>query len=304
MRLIRHARTAGFVVLAVVTVFGLYQFFTGDWSEIAGYWEAKLSALPQVLVLATLDVALEGVAWLWIYAGFGLRVWDTKGASAFLAGRAGLLLPAQLGRLIRPDAMARLDRAPLATCLKAEGVVFVLDSTSVAALLAGLIAYMLHPLAAPVAAGAVIVLMLLLGNRVANRLAGTKLELPTTFWWRWQTFGIVIVEMAGWFAHGAALYLLVRGLPGSSTLGQSVFFAAGSAVLGAGSGLPGGLGATEGLLGASLSLMNVPAAHLAIAVAGFRLVTFWMWIPVGWIALMSIRRRSANATGAPAPAVR
>ena len=52
--------------------------------------------------------------------------------------RAGLLLPAQLGRLIRPDAMLRMKRGGLRHCLKAEAVSFVLDTTSVFSLLAAL----------------------------------------------------------------------------------------------------------------------------------------------------------------------
>ncbi|NQX90439.1 MAG: flippase-like domain-containing protein, partial [Halioglobus sp.] len=99
-------------------------------------------------------------------------------------------------------------------------------------------------------------------------------------------------EMGGWVAHGAALYLLINTLPGDPTLWGSLFFSASSSVLGAGSGLPGGIGATEGLLGASLSIMKVPVEHMALAIGAFRLLTFWMWIPIGWLALVAIRRRS------------
>jgi uncharacterized membrane protein YbhN (UPF0104 family) len=40
-----------------------------------------------------------------------------------------------------------------------------------------------------------------------------------------------------------------------------------------------------------LRLRSVPVEHLAIAVAAFRLITFWLWIPVGWLALAVLRRR-------------
>jgi len=55
--------------------------------------------------------------------------------------------------------------------------------------------------------------------------------------------------------------------------------------------LPGGIGATEGILGASLRLRSVPMEHLAIAIAAFRLITFWIWIPLGWLALAVVNRR-------------
>ena len=57
-------------------------------------------------------------------------------------------------------------------------------------------------------------------------------------------------------------------------------------------GLPGGIGATEGILGASLSFRQVPVEHLAVAVAAFRMITFWIWIPVGWLALLALRRET------------
>jgi hypothetical protein len=31
--------------------------------------------------------------------------------------------------------------------------------------------------------------------------------------------------------------------------------------------------------------------HLAFAIAAFRLITFWMWIPIGLLALAVVNRR-------------
>jgi uncharacterized membrane protein YbhN (UPF0104 family) len=63
-------------------------------------------------------------------------------------------------------------------------------------------------------------------------------------------------------------------------------------VLGVATGLPGGIGATEGLLGAGMRLRSVPVEHLAVAVAAFRLITFWVWIPIGWLAMGLLRRKA------------
>jgi hypothetical protein len=41
--------------------------------------------------------------------------------------------------------------------------------------------------------------------------------------------------------------------------------------------------------------MDVPAEHMALVVLGFRLATFWLWIPIGWIALVLTRRGSTRA---------
>jgi uncharacterized membrane protein YbhN (UPF0104 family) len=108
------------------------------------------------------------------------------------------------------------------------------------------------------------------------------------------TFLIILVCMSGWIAHGVALHVVVAGLPGEMTLWDSLFFGPGSAVLGVATGLPGGIGATEGFLGASLRIRSIPLEHLAIAVAAFRLITFWMWIPIGWVAIVILRRMAPD----------
>jgi len=299
MSWMKHARTWAVVLLVAVTIYGVYQFITGDPEAAASFWRDKLAVIPLVLALAVLDVALESFGWMWVYERLGIKAFDAEGATAYLAGRAGLLLPAQLGRLIRPDAMLRLKRGGLRHCLKAEAVAFLLDSTSVVALLAALLAYMISPLAAPLAALAVIVVLLFLGDQLTNMLTGTRLELPAAFWWKWSTLAIILVEMAGWAAHGVALFLVIKGLPGDATLWDALFYGPASSVLGVATGLPGGIGATEGFLGASMRIMSIPSEHLVLAVGAFRLITFWLWLPIGWIALAMLRRRAAGLAQAP-----
>lgn len=289
MRLIDRARTLGFVILAVVTLYGAYKFATGDWSGVLAYWRTKVETIPAVLLLASLDLSLEGIAWIWVYCVLGLDARGGRGACAFLAGRAGLLLPAQLGRLIRPDVMARLGGGGLTEAVKAEAVVLVLDIAAVFALLAGLVALLVSPWSAPLAVIAVIGLLWTFPG-LLRKLSGARFDLGHYPWRSWHTLVVVALHMVGWVVHGSALYLLIRDLPGNATLLQTVISTTGSAFLGAGSGLPGGIGATEGLLGVSLSLLNVPAAHLAMAIGGFRLLTFWIWIPVGWMTLLVAKR--------------
>jgi uncharacterized membrane protein YbhN (UPF0104 family) len=296
VKLDRYARPAAIVVLAAVTVYGVAQFVAGDWSMVSDYWREKAYLIPVVLLLATIDIALEGVGWLWIYRRFRLPLGIGEGAMAYLSSRAGMLLPAQLGRLIRPDAVARLGKGPLKECLKAEAVAFVLDAASVLALIAALLAYWVHPAAAPVAGVAVIVVFLMLGEWVAQRLLGTHLHLPPSLWWSWQTLAIVLIQLAGWMAHGLAFWVVVRNLPGKLGLWDALLFSAGSSVLGVGSGLPGGIGATELLLGVSLRFAEVPSDHWFVVVTAFRLITFWIWIPIGWMALGWILRHTKPVT--------
>lgn len=290
-KLLKFARLTAFVLLAVVTLWGVYSFMTGDWSTVIAYWRENMAIIPLLIGFSLLDVLLEAVAWMWVYHRFQIRALDKGGFVTYLSGRAGLLLPAQLGRLIRPDAMRKLKRAPLADCLKAEAVVFVLDAISVIALLGGLFVYRLYPLAAVPAAIAAIGVAVFLGNRFAGMLTHTRMNMPAAFWWAWPTIFIIGIDMAGWIAHGLALHVVVVDMPGDMTLWDSLFVGPGSAVLGVSTGLPGGIGATEGIIGTALSLRSVPMEHLAIAIAAFRLITFWMWIPIGWLALAVVNRR-------------
>jgi len=296
----RYARWSGFAVLAAVTVYGLVEFTSGDGSAVLAYWRTKLYLLPVVLGFAMLDVALEGLAWIWVAARFGLRTVDWKGARLFLTAKAGLVMPAQLGRLIRPDAMARAGRGTVSQCLKMEGAVFVFDSLSVLALLVGMVAWLVHPLLGALAAVVLILTVLFLGGRFGKRLDGTRFELPAGIWWSWQSFAIVLIQMTGWLAHGMAYYTVVADLPGDTSLWNALFVAPLSAVLGVSTGLPGGVGAIEGVLGVSLRFNGVPAEHLALAIAAFRLVTFWIWIPIGWLALVGVGRRSRARSKATA----
>ena len=190
--------------------------------------------------------------------------------------------------------MVRMGRGRLVQNLKVEGSFFVFDVISVVALLLGLSAVLIHPALGVLVAVSIITASLFLGGQLARFLAGTKLELPSGFWWSWQSFGIVAVQLTGWAIHGLAFYAVVADLPGTVRLWDALFLAPASAVFGVGSGMPGGVGVTEGLLGVSLKFNGVPAAHLALTIAAFRLITFWLWILVGWLALGAVGRRAKH----------
>lgn len=272
-------------------MWGLNQLLAGDLSMVVEYWRVRPWLLPLVLLLACVDVLLEGVGWAWVYRRFGLPGVSRDGAFAYLSGRAGLLLPAQLGRLIRPEEMARLTGSPISQCLKAEAVAFALDAASVVALIGGLVTFRFYPLLAPFAVLGIIGSCLVMGNFLANRPFGQRLSLPPSLWWNWQTWAIVLVQSAGWAINGLALWVMIRGLQVDLATTDVMLFSAASAVLGVGTGLPGGVGATEWMLGASLSLGAVSPDHLFLVIGAFRLATFWIWIPLGWAALLVNKRR-------------
>lgn len=56
---------------------------------------------------------------------------------------------------------------------------------------------------------------------------------------------------------------------------------------------PGGLGAVEAALLGGLTATGVPVAAALAAVLAFRVVTFWLPAPVGWLAFVQLQRRQA-----------
>jgi uncharacterized membrane protein YbhN (UPF0104 family) len=295
----RAARWIGFVILIAVSIHGVREFLAGDATALSAMWKRTAAILPFVFLFAALDIAVEATSWMLVFRRFGLRSLDPIGGAIALSGKAGLLMPAQLGRLIRPDLMVRMGRSTLADGVKAEGAVFLLDSASVVALLAALISWrFLHPLAAPVVYVGVVAGCLVMARVIARFFVGTALEVPISFWWSLPTFLIVVLQSSGWIFHGFGFYVLASALDGGFGLWDSLVMAPGAAVLGIASGLPGGLGATELLLGSSLGFGGVPQAQLGVGVALFRVLSFWIWLPIGWIALGSVvlaaRRRKAR----------
>ena len=56
---------------------------------------------------------------------------------------------------------------------------------------------------------------------------------------------------------------------------------------------PGGLGAVEVALTSGLTLAGLPGAAAGSAVLLFRLITFWLPVPAGWVALSYLERKQA-----------
>ncbi len=85
----------------------------------------------------------------------------------------------------------------------------------------------------------------------------------------------------------------VLALGGSVALASvAVVYLTGSAI-GSAVPTPGGVGAVEAALSAGLVAAGLPGAKAVSAVLLFRLVTFWLPVPVGWVALSYLQRKDA-----------
>ena len=73
-------------------------------------------------------------------------------------------------------------------------------------------------------------------------------------------------------------------------LATTVVLLAGNAV-GSATPTPGGIGGVEAVLGAGLTAIGIPAHEAFAAVLLFRLATFWLPIPFGWVSFQVLQRR-------------
>jgi uncharacterized membrane protein YbhN (UPF0104 family) len=92
-------------------------------------------------------------------------------------------------------------------------------------------------------------------------------------------------------AYTVALIAALRSVGAHpAILAAAVVFLAGNAV-GSATPTPGGLGGVEAVLAAGLTAIGIPAHEAIAAVLLFRMATFWLPIPVGWVSFQVLQRR-------------
>ena len=82
-----------------------------------------------------------------------------------------------------------------------------------------------------------------------------------------------------------ALWLCVHALGGNLPFVQIGAIYLGGHLVASAAPVPGGLGALEAALIAGLSALGMPVGAAASAVLIYRLLTYWLTIPVGWVSL-------------------
>ncbi len=103
-----------------------------------------------------------------------------------------------------------------------------------------------------------------------------------------QAVGGTLCLNAGFIA---ALYASVAAFGGGVPLATvAVVYLAGGAI-GSAAPTPGGLGAVEAAISAGLVAAGMPGASAVSAVLLFRLATFWLPVPLGWLAYAWMQRR-------------
>jgi uncharacterized protein (TIRG00374 family) len=94
-------------------------------------------------------------------------------------------------------------------------------------------------------------------------------------------------------AYIGCLAVCVRALGGSIPIASVAVVYLTASAAGSLVPTPGGLGAIEALMSAGLTAAGMHGAAAVSAVLLYRLLTFWLPVPIGWLALKYLERRQA-----------
>jgi glycosyltransferase 2 family protein len=274
-------------------------------------------SLPASLIAALLGLSLVNYAvrtWRWLAFGrqLGIGVPAPRNAAYYLAGFALTATPGKAGEAIRLWFLKRGHGVPYLRSLPMLLADRMVDLWAALILsIAGMAAFAQYrwqgvALAAVIVAVSIPILfplrfLPLLGalRRVAPHRARLLARLRRLMramgaLSSWRTYGLTLAPtLGGWFAEGAALYLLLRHMGGEIGLLSAVFVFSFAMIVGALSMLPGGLGSTEAAMVILLGALGVDL-HVALAsTAIVRITTLWFAVAIG-VAIMPAAVRASS----------
>lgn len=276
-------------VLTALTLWGGRVWLAELRETGSAFWRGHAGVLVLIGLLQAVDICLDGAVWWGLLRASGYRIAASRAGLIFLAGYAGLLAPVQLGRLVRPIELNRLEGVPAGVGVAVEVLLLAFSGVAGIVVMGASLLWPRFGVISPALA-----LLGLTGMALICRYS-PLLDLVTAWWipglrQHPALWAVVLVTPAGWLLNGFSLWL-VSGRKGAGVPLWELFAVAPSnMVIGALSGMPGGVGAVEAWLGALLSILGTSTATLVNEILLFRLMTFWIWIPVGWLALLTLWR--------------
>ncbi len=108
-------------------------------------------------------------------------------------------------------------------------------------------------------------------------------------------FGFLL-GLAAWGLEGLGLYTLGSSIPEAqlgAAVGAGIYAVA--VLVGAISFLPGGLGSTEAVMTALLAAHGFTVADALLITIVCRILTLWLAVLIGWIAVFALRNRLVPA---------
>jgi uncharacterized protein (TIRG00374 family) len=308
-----------FVPHLLVLIFAAWCAYAlrGDLAQISlapvlGAWNLLVLAA----LLSVLNYALRIIRWRAYLARLGYRLQLRFAAITFVAGFAYTLSPGKVGEMVRARYYLPLG-VPLSKVAAAFFAERLLDLVAMVVLAALLFAGSHEYRSAIIGAALLVAIALLLlallpwaristalGSttraprllrtvlvNITSALASTRpLLRPAPI-----ALGFAIGILA-WGLEGVGLGLLAGMLPGAHLdILTAVGIYAVAVLIGGLSFLPGGLGSTEAVMTALLVTHGFTVGNSVVLTLACRLVTLWLAVCLGWVAVVRLRQRTLAA---------
>lgn len=310
-------RVVGGAVLAIV-VYGVFVAYT-DLRQLAADFGRLRPTLFLAAVAAVLAAyGLRTARWHFYLSRLRGSIPARETGLAFLAGFALAVTPGKIGELLKVHYLQRRTGTPYPASLAAVVAERSLDLAALAVLLAiGAPTIPALPTFAPLALVVLVALGVftlrsprateaILGQ--LSRIIGFRRLVPHVragqSHLRFLLHGSrllvgSLLGLAAWTLEAFAMWLLAAGFGiDLSPLACGFVFAA-ATLAGVLVMVPGGLGVTEGGMVALLAYIHVPLTTATALTLATRLVTLWLGVALGAVALVALRLTRAPALRAP-----
>lgn len=291
-----------FVFLAVLVFAGLALY--GDLPDVL----SQIASFPIAYWFIALGLALTNyvfrlLRWHYYLKLLGIRIGSRDSTAIFMSGLSMAISPGRVGELAKSYFLKEKLGVPVPLSSAVVVTERVTDLASI--LLLSLWGLALIPygwavaLAIPAAFG--LFLLLVVSQWGSDRL----LRLPMPQGWRpflsasrdtfrklFSTRPLVMAILLGalaWFAEGCAMWLVLRGLDTTGSLGQAVSIYCAATLLGAITLLPGGLVGTEGGMVALLQRLDMSRTQASAATFIIRICTLWFAVFIGLLAVVYVQ---------------
>lgn len=292
---------AGFFGLVLLGLIGVAAA-TGweeTWHQLQKLQAWQIAAL---LFLSLVNYLLRGLRWHLFAKRLGLKVSLLQSLRHFLGGFAMSVTPGRLGELVRMRWIRRETGVPA----ERTAPLVLMDRASDLAVMALILAAGLLAATSGPRGAIPVVIIALIAAFVATRPALIKFcvtlaykiigrkprlfarmrkasESLKQFDHAPTMFGAMSLGGLGWFAEGAAFYLLMNWMGADISLATCVVIFVFSTLAGGLTGAPGGVGGAEAAMIALLSLEGIPLSMSIPATAVIRLTTLWFAIVIGLV---------------------
>ncbi|HOL18612.1 MAG TPA: lysylphosphatidylglycerol synthase domain-containing protein [Candidatus Hydrogenedens sp.] len=281
---------SGFIILAILTIVGVYQLKSENLLEIKNTITSRWGLFLGACGLRLADWILDFMLWRSVVVRARAKSPFVENLWIYLSQGAGIVLPAQLGRVLRAYVLSKATKQPITKTVSIEFF------------------YLLC-----VCEGAIVVILISLGFYsgffmiplglcfVSLFLFPVVLKISNYLLKKWNIFipeelfdfhYVIILSVLcsiGWAINGIMFYLLLGGSESGLYLSQVQIIILGNILLAICSGIPGGIGIIETTLSISLHWINIQLPEIIVSIGLFRIITFWIWIPFGWLALFKLK---------------